>query len=269
MCVFWGSTFVLIKQALGDISTLLYLTLRFGLAALVLWLFGGRVRKPGMLIGVFLFLGYALQTHGLHWTSPSKSAFITSMYVILVPIVDSLVSRKLPGWAFSLGAILAFIGLALLTNPEGGASINQGDVWTLGCMLAFTGHIMLTGYYSRRGERALDLALGQSATAAALAALTFPWAEDAFLRPSLTVWMAIAITGLICTALGFFVMAWAQQETTPSRAALIFSGEPVFAWITSAVVLGERLGWAASLGALLILNGIIAAEVGSREYTNK
>ena len=260
MCVFWGGTFVLVKQALGDISTLLYLTLRFGVAALALVALGGRPSRPGVLVGAFLFLGYALQTHGLRFTTPSRSAFITSLAVILVPLGHSLLKRVWPGWGVSVGVVLALIGLLLLTNPLGSASMNQGDLWTLGCAIAFTVHILLVGHFSPR-VRPLDLAAGQTLTATALGAVTFPWSESFFLRPSATVWAAVAITGLVCTGLAFFVQAWAQRETTSSHVALIFATEPVFAWITSAILLGERLGLAASIGALLILGGIVFAEM--------
>jgi drug/metabolite transporter (DMT)-like permease len=260
MCVFWGGTFVLVKQALGDVSTLLYLTLRFGAGTLALLAFGGRPGKPGAIVGLFLFLGYVLQTHGLRFTTPSRSAFITSLAVVLVPLGHGLIKRVWPGWGVGIGAALALVGLLLLTNPLGSASIHIGDLWTLGCAIAFTIHILLVGHFSPR-VRPLDLATGQTLAATALGLLTFPWAEGWFLRPSGTVWVAVAITGLLCTALAFFVQAWAQQSTTSSHVALIFATEPVFAWITSAILLGERLGLTASIGALLILGGIVFAEL--------
>ena len=260
MCFFWGSTFVLVKQALGDISTLLYLTLRFGAATLALVALGGRPGRPGAVVGVFLFLGYVLQTHGLRFTTPSRSAFLTSLAVIMVPLGYSLIKRVWPDRAAGTGAVLALIGLLLLTNPLGSTSVNQGDLWTLGCALAFTIHILLVGHFSPR-VRPLDLVTGQTLAATVLGALTFPWAETWYMRPSPTVWAAVAITGLLCTALAFFVQAWAQQSTSASHTALIFSTEPVFAWITSAILLGERLGLQASLGALLIMGGILFAEL--------
>src|SRR5580704_4575011 len=113
MCVFWGGTFVLVKQALGDISTLLYLTLRFGVATLVLVALGGRPGRPGAVIGVFLFLGYVLQTHGLRLTTASRSAFITCLAVILVPLGHSLMKRVWPERGVIIGVILALAGLFL------------------------------------------------------------------------------------------------------------------------------------------------------------
>jgi len=260
MCFFWGSTFVLVKQALGDISTLLYLTLRFGAATLALLALGGRPSRPGAVVGVFLFLGYVLQTHGLRFTTPSRSAFITSLAVVLVPLGHGIVKRVWPDRGVGIGVVLALIGLMLLTNPLQSTSISQGDLWTLGCAIAFTIHILLVGHFSPR-VRPLDLVTGQTLTATALGAVTFPWGESWYLHPSPKVWAAVAITGLVCTALAFFVQAWAQQATTSSHVALIFSTEPVFAWITSAILLGERLGLTATIGALLILAGIVCAEM--------
>src|SRR5258708_25459164 len=132
MCAFWGGTFVLVKEALADVSTLLFLTLRFGCAALALLALGGRPARAGVIVGLFLFLGYALQTQGLRGTTASRSAFITALAVILVPIGHSLIQRRLPGWGVTGGVIMATIGVWLLTNPVASTSINRGDVLTLG-----------------------------------------------------------------------------------------------------------------------------------------
>jgi drug/metabolite transporter (DMT)-like permease len=108
------------------------------------------------------------------------------------------------------------------------------------------------------------LAAGQVLTAVLLGALTFWWAGPMRLDPAPILWWAVAVTGLICTAAAYLIQSWAQQFTTSSHTALTFSSEPVFAWITSAVVLGERLGTAATLGALLILSGIVLSEMLGR-----
>jgi drug/metabolite transporter (DMT)-like permease len=159
------------------------------------------------------------------------------------------------------------IGLVFLTGvahqTAGFTSINRGDLWTLACAFAFAGHILLMGHYSPRC-RPLDLAAGQALTALLLGALTFWWAEPLRFDPAPVLWWTVAITGLICTAAAYLIQAWAQQFTTSSHTALIFSSEPVFAWITSAVVLGERLGTGATFGALLILAGIVLSELLGR-----
>jgi drug/metabolite transporter (DMT)-like permease len=285
ICVAWGATFVLEQAALRHVSTLLFLLLRFAVAGVVLIACGGnpfRHFQAGALAGLFLFLGCALQAQGLRLTTPSKSAFITGLCVILVPLFQ-VARASLPA-AFPeshegqparmpalLGAFLALIGLALLTGvAHQNVSItsitlfqHRGDLWTLACAFAFAIHILLMGHYSSRC-RPLDLAAGQVLTALLLGALTFWWVEPIRLESAPSLWWAVAITGLICTAAAYVVQAWAQQFTTPSHTALIFSSEPVFAWITSALVLGERLGAGATAGALLILAGILLAELLGR-----
>jgi drug/metabolite transporter (DMT)-like permease len=270
ICIAWGATFVLEQAALRHVSTLLFLLLRFAVAALALIACGGnpfRYLKAGVLAGVFLFLGCALQAQGLRSTTPSKSAFITGLCVILVPIVYSTLHRAWPRWGVALGALLALAGLALLTGvahqTAGFTSINRGDLWTLACAFAFAIHILLMGHFSPRCAPK-DLAAGQVLTGLLLGALTCWWAAPVHFDPAPVLWWAVAITGLICTAAAYLVQAWAQQFTTPSHTALIFSSEPVFAWITSAVVLGERLGASATAGALLILAGIVLSELLGR-----
>jgi drug/metabolite transporter (DMT)-like permease len=266
-CFFWGATFVVVQQALHDASTLVFLALRFSIGGVTLAagaaLAGRRWPSHALAasaaVGFFLFLGYVMQTQGLRWTTPSKSAFITGLGIVLVPLAASLVSRRPPGWGVTGGVALAVAGLALLTNWTPGASINRGDLWTLGGAVAFAVHILLVGRYSA-AVPAHALATGQVLVGALLAAATFPWAEDYFVRASPRLWTAVLITGLLCTALGFFAQAWAQRFTSPAHTALIFSSEPVFAALTSAVVLGERLGLKGTAGALLILAGILVAE---------
>lgn len=266
----WGSTFVMVKNALADSSTLLFLTLRFLLAGGALALLARRIRPDRRLlaasavVGAALFCGYLFQTLGLRLTTPSKSAFITGFSIVLVPILLAVVFRRFAGWRPLLGVTAAIAGLYLLTMPAGSAHVNLGDLLTLACAVAFALHIILVGHYSRQLPP-LGLAAGQVLAAAALALASVPWAEPAFFRPSPGVLLAIGVTGLLATALAFSVQTWAQQFTTPTHTALIFSLEPVFAWLTSWAVLGERMSGRASLGALLILAGIVAAEGGSQK----
>lgn len=271
VCAVWGATFVVVKEALKDASTLLFLTLRFTLGAAALMVLVRRVPReawwPGAATGLFLFLGYFLQTQGLRWTSASHSAFITGLAVVLVPVLSALLTRRLPGWNVMVGVLMALTGLALLTGlltfSGRSASISKGDIWTLGCTVAFAIHILLVGHFSARVVPAA-LTAGQVLTAAILGAISFPWAESYFLRLTPRLLLAVLITGLFCTAIAYYAQAWAQQFTSATHTALIFSTEPVFAWLTSRVVLGEELTGLAGLGALLILGGIVFAEVAGR-----
>ena len=266
----WGSTFVVVKEALSSASTLLFLALRFGLASLALLVVFRRLHMTmlgqkrmlagGALAGVCLFGGYVFQTFGLRSTTPSKSAFITGLSVVLVPLLSSLVYRKAPEIAEILGVLLATGGLALMTLDVRSFTISTGDMLTLISAFGFAIHIMVLGHYSRSsGFEALSVV--QVVTCAAIALGTFWWVETPHLvwRPGLLI--ALAITGLLATALAFTVMAWAQQHTTATRTALFFVIEPVFAALTSFLVEGEVFTPRGGVGAVLILSGIVLVDL--------
>jgi drug/metabolite transporter (DMT)-like permease len=270
VALIWGATFVVVKDALREVSTLLFLALRFTVATCALALVFRRRAVPfqqwslsvwaGLAAGACLFAGYTLQTAGLRYTTPSKSAFLTSLSIVLVPFLASLVGRRRPDLYEVAGAITATAGVGLMTLPGGRFDVNPGDTLTLLCALAFAAHILVVGYFSGKVVYE-NLAVMQIAIAALLGLGTFWWAEPPMIRWSVSVAGAVAITGLMATALAFSVQVWAQQYTTPVRTALVFSLEPVFAWLTSFLVAGERLSRGAVLGAALILSGILLVEL--------
>jgi drug/metabolite transporter (DMT)-like permease len=220
----------------------------------------------GCLVGALLWAGYEFQTTGLKLTTPSKSAFLTGFAVILVPVLLALGWRRRVNRWVTGGVITAMFGLYLMTVPagEGGGlnlqSINRGDLLTIGCAIFFALHIINLGRAMQRFKFE-QIATLQTCVAATLMALTFPVLEQAHVVWSSRVIWALLVTGLLGTAAAFTIQAWAQQFTAPTYTALIFLLEPVFAWITSYVVLHERLGFRAGLGALLILAGIAISEL--------
>ena len=273
--ILWGSSFTLVKQALDDVSVMLFLTLRFALAGLVLFTL---YRRPlladwretrtglrgGLWCGLLLTGAYLLQTYGQRYTTPARSGFLTALNVVMVPILMALVYRTMPRWTEALGAGIALSGTALMTLALPGQTWgdwNLGDLLTIGCALLFAVHIVAVGHYVRQNGVFAALSVIQVLTVAILCGLAAgagvePW----LLRPAAAVWVSVALTGLVCTALAFSVMAWAQQHTSPSRVALIFAMEPISAWLTSYWVLGERLGAPAVAGAALILMGVGVVE---------
>jgi len=270
----WGSTFVLIKAALRDSSPLALNAARLGLAAVLLAIYYrkdiARLTRPAFLmgctVGVFLFLGYAFQATGLVLTTPSKSAFLTGVSTVLVPIVMVALWRtRIHAWR-AVGILLAMFGLFLMTVPAGPqgladfAMVNTGDVLTLACALAFAFQIVFLGRATQRFPFE-QMAVMQIAVAAVLTAVASPVLEKPHLHLNETVVAAILITGILGTAVAFTVQAWAQQFTPATHAALIFTLEPVFGWLTSYLVIGERLGIRAGAGALLIVAGILLSEV--------
>ncbi len=273
--VLWGTTFVLVKSALNEISPVLFLALRFSLATVALlalfrgaWL-GRSPKAPrvtakklaaGGMIGIFLFAGYLLQTVGLQTTTPPKSAFLTGLATVMVPLLGALVYSIKPRISEVVGVLVATLGMGLMTLEGPIGSIGRGDLLTFGGAVAFAAHIVATGHFVEViGYEILSIT---QVGAAALAALTLVWwVETPRIEwQPLVVW-AILITGLLCTALAFTIQAWAQHYTTSTRTALIYALEPVVAWITSYCIAGEGLSARAAAGAVLILSGVLLVEV--------
>jgi drug/metabolite transporter (DMT)-like permease len=215
---------------------------------------------PGLLLGVFLFGGYLLQTVGLQFTSAPKSAFLTGTTSVMVPLLSALVYKIRPRASEVLGILTATAGLGLMTLEGSIGSIGRGDLLTVGCAVSFAGHIVTLGHYSEK-MRFEMLSVMQVSTAALLAGSLFWWAEPVRFvwRPGVMV--AILVTGLLATALAFTVQAWAQRHTTSTRTALIYTLEPVFAWLTSYLLVGEGLSRRAAAGAALILGGVLMVEL--------
>jgi drug/metabolite transporter (DMT)-like permease len=266
--VVWGATFVLVKAALLDVSPLLFLALRFSLATgALLALFRGLRRAPftgktaaaGGLAGVFLFAGYLFQTLGLRLTTAPKSAFITGLTSVLVPLLAALVYRSRPQVSEVAGVLVATAGLGLMTLDRVGGWIGRGDLLTFFCAIGFAAHIVTLGHFSESMRFQL-LSVAQVGAAAVLALSLFWWVETPHVRWRPAVICAILVTGLLATALAFTIQAWAQQYTTSTRTGLIYMLEPVFAWITSYCIMGEGLSGRAAAGAALILGGVVLVE---------
>jgi drug/metabolite transporter (DMT)-like permease len=267
--ILWGATFVLVKAALADVSPVLFLALRFTLATFALLVaFRGaalpwrswKTARAGALAGAFLFSGYAFQTAGLRLTTAPRSAFITGLTSVAVPLLAALVYRVKPQASEVMGVLIATGGLALMTLPGVLGSVGVGDLLTVCCAAGFAAHIVTLGHFREKMDYQL-LAVSQIGMSAILgwALLSFVEAPRVAWRPAV-VW-AILITGLLCTALAFSIMAWAQRYTSPARTALIFMLEPVVAWMTSYFVVGEGLSTRAAAGAALILGGVAMVEL--------
>ena len=276
VAVVWGATFVMVKEALHEISTMYFLALRFGLASLcLLGLFLPALRKMpaaalwrglrgGVVAGAFLCLGYILQTFGLKYTSAGNSGFLTGLNIVLVPVIGAAVFQRWPQIRELLGVGVAAAGLATLTIPsiDGGFSLshfNRGDLLTIGCAIAFACHLLVLGYYAQR-ERFEAVAVGQIACSAILSSLSLS-IEAPRIAWSRPVVIALLVTAVLGTAGAFATQTWAQQFTTPTRTALIFALEPVVALATAVLIGGERLTAAAVLGGALILAGIVTVEI--------
>lgn len=264
--VIWGATFVLVKSALADISPVLFITVRFSLATMVLLALYGRTRfsgpavRAGAIAGIFLFSGYLFQTIGLRFTTAPRSAFLTGLSSVAVPLLAALAYRMRPQISELIGVLIATAGLAVMTLPGSLGRMRLGDLLTVLGALAFAAYIVSLGHFSPKISHEV-LAVSQLGTSALLGWILLPWIETPRIawRPPV-VW-AILITGIFCTALALSIMAWAQRYTSPARTALIFMLEPVVAWITSYCLVGEGLSGRAAAGAGLILGGVAMVEL--------
>jgi drug/metabolite transporter (DMT)-like permease len=270
----WGITFVVVKDALTDSSVFAYMAVRFILALPPMaWFYRADLRKlsasdfwAGVRIGILMFGGYAFQTAGIAETTPSKAAFITGFSVVLVPVLLGLIwRRRISGWAWA-GAFASFAGLYYLTVPrEGIADLNRGDLLVMGCTVCYALQIIFIERYSAEHSLA-GLSFLQVAVTAAFSLTAVPvlaiaqWEPFRFhLTPGLI--FAVVVTAVFTTAIAYPLLVWGQSHTSATNTALILAGEPVFAAITSFIVLHERLGARALVGASLILAGIVVAEL--------
>ncbi|HJR75447.1 MAG TPA: DMT family transporter [Nitrospiraceae bacterium] len=256
----WGATFPATKAVLEQVPPLTFLFLRFVIAASLVFAvlrFSGRrlPRDPftlriSFIATVWLFLGYVLQTVGLHYTTASNSAFITVLYVVFVPIFLRRWAAR--GW---LAALLAMVGLWFLVKPEAGGGL--GDLLTLSCAVAFAAHIACLERFTRVADPVAVFAWQLAFVTPALFGMMVwesPSSSAFALTPVLTV--ALGITGLFATG-AFAVQVWAQRLLPAQQVALLFSLEPACASWLAWYFLGETMDAHAWLGSLLILAGVL------------
>ncbi len=274
----YGSTFVIVQDALERVTPMGFILLRFGIGALALvpvaLLVGwpaaplpgpARRNRSGRAfvaaagaMSVVLFAGYGLQNAGLQHTSSSNSAFITGLFVVFTPLVETVWYRRVPSAQVLVSVALVAVGLLLLTGSE--LSMGSGDTLTLACAACFAVWTVQTAVHAPRFN---PIAL-TAAQLGLLAILSIPWVlVQGIGHVDGGVWIAALVTGVGCSALAFSLQTWAQRRVDPSRTAVLLTLEPVTAGIVGWFV-GERLGVRGYLGAVVILAGIVLVELGTR-----
>jgi drug/metabolite transporter (DMT)-like permease len=264
----WGSTFVVVKDAVDRMPVMDFLAIRFAVAALVMialrpksLLRLGKVGwRRGVALGLALGIGYVAQTFGLQRTPASISGFITGMFVVFTPLISALVLRRRVGGYAWLGVAIATGGLALLSLH--GFSIGSGELLTLACALLFAVHIVGLGEWSSK-EDTYALAVAQLLTVAVLCTVVAA-PSGLVLPPDAGVWGAVALTALLATAAAFVIQTWAQTVLSPTRTAVIMTMEPVFAGIFGVLLASERLGIREFAGAALVVGAMYLVELGPR-----
>lgn len=253
----FGSTFVVIKEAVADFPPISFVAWRFlmgGALLAVLSLPRGRVIwRDGLISGALLFAGYAFQTAGLVTTGASNSALITGLFVIFTPLLSAALERRLPRPWVVVGAAVAFLGVAALTAGEG-FNLGQGDLLTVGAALAFAGHIVAMARLAPR-HPVIPFTASQLLLTSGLAFLVSPLVED-FSVPTGREVPALLITAIGVSAGAYLLQIWAQTVIGPARTGILLALEPTFAVATAAVVLGERLTLRGWVGAALIIGAI-------------
>lgn len=261
----WGTSFVAVKTALAYATPFAFLALRFGLAALLLAP-GTRFRPfprgaelwGGLLLGTLVATGFVAVTFGLLVTTPARSAFIVSISSVLAPVIALAVLRCRPGWRAVAALSVAALGMYLLTAPESGG-LNRGDLVTLVCALCFGGQIVAVTELTPHSEprRLVWIQVAATALLSSAAALVLERRRIAW---TLEFGEALIWTVVFASTVSFVLQAYAQRHMSSARASLIFCFEPLFAALTSWLVLGERLSLLQWCGGALILVGMVLAE---------
>jgi drug/metabolite transporter (DMT)-like permease len=275
----WGSTFVLVQDAISFLQPFSFNALRFIMAFIILYIWflarkkqGIGFSKPlllaGIKMGIWLFIGYAFQTFGLLYTTPAKAGFITGLSVVLVPLFSLFLLKQKPHRNAVIGVVFAAIGLYVMTAIQT-SSINTGDILVFICAIGFAMHIITTSKYAGTYP-ALQLTLIQILTVGMLSAMFSIGTEDysrmfdgaTLFQPE--VLSALIITSVLATAFAFLAQTYFQSYTSPTRVALIFAMEPVFAAITSYLLISEKFTAATLTGCIMIFVGMILAELPNK-----
>lgn len=265
--MFWGGTFLAVQYAVTLSDPFFFVGLRFATAAIAVALISLKTLrgltlkefKAGVAIGVAIAMGYSLQTWGLQTIPSSKSAFITAMYVPLVPLLQWLCLGRMPGLMSCVGIVLAFIGLIFLAGPgDNLLAMGPGEIITLIGAVAIAAEIILISAWAGKVD-VKRVTVVQLATASIVAFIAMVPAGESV--PPMSTGLVVVALGLgIFSAIIQVTMNWAQRSVSPTRATVIYAGEPVWAGIVGRIA-GERLPAVALLGGALIVLGVLISEL--------
>ncbi|AGF75220.1 DMT family transporter [Bartonella vinsonii] len=273
--VLWGITFLVIHIAVRYSGPLFFVGFRFIVASLLCGTIFWRSMKgvtayeifAGMAIGLGMFFGYALQAMGLQTIISSQSAFITALYVPIVPILQWIVFKKPPRLACWIGIVCAFIGLILISGQKPGSfDFSKGEILTLLGALAIAGEVILIGMFANKVD-SRRVTIIQLFFGGLFSFFSMPFMGESIPEFS-WIWVSIGIGLALMSAIIQLAMNWAQKSISPTRATLIYAGEPIWAGIVGRLA-GERLSPLALLGGALILIGIVVAELQPSQWRKK
>jgi drug/metabolite transporter (DMT)-like permease len=279
--IIWGGTFVIIKSALTDISPILFISIRFLFATVILLPFAFKILKGinkttllgGLLLGLLYFIGFSTQTVGLKYTTATKSAFITGTFIIFTPFLQILIEKKWPTKGVVLGVLLALVGLIFLTSKgdsilavftEISESFNIGDLLTLLCAFFFSLYIVYLDIISKKADYKPLVFFQISVTGACGLLFSFLFmfweVEQVYFKLTMNLVFALLYTSILATVITTTLQTKYQKFVTPSVAGIILSFEPIFAALFAFFLLSEKISNFGLIGCLLIFCGLIVSE---------
>ena len=273
----WGFSFVVVKDTLDYVGAVYMVAVRYTLAAVVMslifipkWkLLNKRYLLHGLISGLMLFIAYVTQTIGCNYTTAGKNAFLTTIYVILIPLISWALYKKRPGWYVFVAAIMSLTGIGLLALGTGDtAGLNIGDVLTLICGLFFALHIISTAKFNAQGDDPLLLTLLQFWVVAVFSWITAPFfdgAPDFSAFISGRVILSILYLGLLSTMLCFSLQNLGLKYVNSSLVSLFLSFESVFGILFSTFILHEKLTLRMGIGCVLIFGAVVLAEMMKKD----
>lgn len=290
MTVIWGGTFVIVKESLNDVSPLLFVGIRFGIAAVIVYAYflirkikiDSNSLKLGMFLGLLLFLGFFFQTNGLRITTATKSGFITGSLVVMVPLFQTIFEKRLPSRGSQIGTLLVFIGLLFLSSSgttlyefisDLGTNFNLGDWLTLICAMFFALHVVFIDIISPK-YKFIDLLFLQLSTVSILSFMVSGFLqvsriEEMKLYFTTESIIGILYTSLLATLINFSLQTKYQKVVSPTKAGIIYSFEPIFAAIFAFFLLSEKITNFGFIGSSLIFFGLIVSEVFDNFFNKK
>lgn len=264
----WGGTFPSIKVILNYVSPFMLMALRFTLAFIIFTIiqpfkkedWSPRSMKRGLVLGLLLFLGHAMQTIGLEYTSASRSGFITYFYALLTPLFQYLIIKKRPTMANLSGLILAFTGLILITGGLSRGSLNKGDLITLAGAAAFSLYIVCISLWGLH-EDSRFLTSMQMLLIAILSFISAPFLETIRLIPQPLFWLNFLYLSLLGSIVAVYIMTRHQSNISPTKASVLYAMEPVFSALFAVLIINEAFSLKEAAGSGLVIAGVIFSEI--------
>jgi drug/metabolite transporter (DMT)-like permease len=277
ICIIWGTTFAIVKNTVKTVDPVLIIALRMIIAAIIVTFLcwkrgllkhmGGETWRSAAVLGIFVYMGFVMQTIGLSLTTASKTGFITGLAVVFTPMLSPYILKKRPEWYSWVGVAIAVIGLGLL-SLNGWALPSIGDMYVLACALCFGFHIVLLEKYSPRLNGML-LSMAQFIWIGLLALATAAPKLPQIMQFSVSTWLIILYLGVMATAVCFMVQTIAQRYVPAIRAALIMQTEPIVGVLFAWLLLGEGLNLKQWIGAFLILAAVAVCQYGDYRRLRK